>query len=359
MRIWCLARHLPVSERADHAAQIEADGWDGLVFPDNQNLWGDPFVAMAAAAAGTSRLQMCTGATNPGTRHPAVMASAVASVGALTGGRVSLGIARGDSALAHIGSAPVAVETFGRYVGLVRRYLHGDVVDFEEIAKWQPGPPVSVLGLARAPTGSRLHWLPEGLPPVPIMVYASGPRTIEVAARTADILMFGLGADEARLRWGIDRARTACREFGRDPSELRLGAAMSVGVSEDMSLARSLVANAVASSARFSSLHGRASGPVPERHQGVYQAILGSYDMTRHGEIGAQVAALTPEFIEDYAVVGSAGRCVERLVRLHEAGIGELLIATPRNDVDPVDSARAYGALVGDVLPALRQAITP
>ena len=91
------------------AQRAEADGFDGWFVVDSQNLAGDCYVALAQAAAATERIQLGTGVTNPFTRHPAVTASAIASVHAASGGRAVLGIGRGDSALAHLGLAPAPV----------------------------------------------------------------------------------------------------------------------------------------------------------------------------------------------------------------------------------------------------------
>jgi 5,10-methylenetetrahydromethanopterin reductase len=53
------------------------------------------------AAGQTTRIRLGTGVTNPFTHHAAVTAFAIATVHAVSGGRATLGIGRGDSALAH------------------------------------------------------------------------------------------------------------------------------------------------------------------------------------------------------------------------------------------------------------------
>ena len=80
-----------------------------------------------------------------------------------------------------------------------------------------------------------------------------------------------------------------------------------------MTRARQSVANMVASSARFSVMSGRVVGPVDDSQRRVYEAIGESYDMNRHGGNGSQVAALTDEFTDTFAIVGSPARCVERI----------------------------------------------
>ena len=81
---------------------------------DSQCLSGDPYIAAAMAGAATTTLKVATAVTNSATRHPAVAATAAASVQAETGGRFVLGIGRGDSALAYLGMAPAPVAQFAQ-----------------------------------------------------------------------------------------------------------------------------------------------------------------------------------------------------------------------------------------------------
>ena len=112
----------------DLAEMAEADGWDGLAFTDSQNLHGDTFAQLALAAHATRRLRLATGATNPATRHPAVVASAIATIQAESGGRAVLGIARGDSALAYVGRPPMPFAEFAAALEQIQTYLRGEAV---------------------------------------------------------------------------------------------------------------------------------------------------------------------------------------------------------------------------------------
>src|SRR5438552_1390469 len=101
VELWTSGISLP-RYAAKTAARVEAAGYDGLLLVDSQNLAGDTYVALTAAALATSTLQLATGVTNPFTRHPASTAAAIASVNAESGGRAVLGIRPGHSALAHL-----------------------------------------------------------------------------------------------------------------------------------------------------------------------------------------------------------------------------------------------------------------
>ena len=150
------------------AQMFETAGWDGVYFADTQNLAGDVFVSLGLAAAATEKMTLATGVTNPVTRHPAVTASAIATVQVASGGRAVLGIGRGDSSLGFLGRKPARVAEFEAFLVRLRAFLHGEEAD---------------LGDAK----SRNQWIADSdLPPVPIDVAATGPKVTAIAARHAD-----------------------------------------------------------------------------------------------------------------------------------------------------------------------------
>ena len=72
---------LPLPNRAVAAATAaEEDGYDVVLLPDSQNLYGDPYTELALIAKATSRIRLGPGVTNPITRHPAVTAASIFSV---------------------------------------------------------------------------------------------------------------------------------------------------------------------------------------------------------------------------------------------------------------------------------------
>ncbi len=125
----------------DFAERAERVGWDGMAVVDSQNLSGDVYVALTIAASRTERLGLATAVTNPVTRHPAVTASAIASVHAFSNGRATLGIGRGDSSLAHLGRAPASVGVFASYLDALQTFLRGESVSSmpcHSTNEWRP-----------------------------------------------------------------------------------------------------------------------------------------------------------------------------------------------------------------------------
>ena len=90
--------------------QAEAAGFEyGWLF-DSHVLWRDPYPLLTLMAQATTTMRLGTCVTNPATREPTVTASALAVLDELSGGRMDLGIGRGDSARRVLGKAPTVDE---------------------------------------------------------------------------------------------------------------------------------------------------------------------------------------------------------------------------------------------------------
>jgi 5,10-methylenetetrahydromethanopterin reductase len=351
--VWRLGVALP-RLAARQAEAAEAEGWDGLLLTDSQNLAGDVYAGLTEAALATSRIGLGTGVTNPVTRHPAVTAGSIATVHALSGGRAVLGIGRGDSSLAHLGLAPAGPAAFERYVVAVRRYLRREEVPFDDARSFAAaGATIDDLPLAGAPSSSRLHWLRKDLAPVPVDVAATGPKVLALAGRSADRVTLAVGADLERMRWAIDQVRTAGAGRGDGPP---VGAFVNVVVHPDVEVARELASGSLSTFARFSVMHGRPSGPVSEDQEAVLRQVSGAYDMTRHTQAGSPQASVlaSSDFADRFAVLGPAGHCVERLRALVGLGLDRLVVIGASANADRAEVAAANRRFVDDVLPALQ-----
>lgn len=338
------------------AAQLEEAGWDGHLVVDSQNLSGDPYVALAMAASVTSRLGLGTGVTNSVTRHAAVTACSITSIHRLSNGRAVLGIGRGDSALAHLGRAPARLGSFERYLRQLKAYLRGDAVPFADIDIPQDvAPAMSELELADAPPASRIGWIADRGDAVPVEVAASGPKVIAIAALHADRIMFALGADPTRIAWGIDLARETRRKAGLDPNGVSFGAYVNCGCSTDADKARDLVKGGLTTFARFSVMHGKASGPVSETDRAVLHDLRDNYDMKAHTRGDSrQAGVLTADFIDRFAIAGTPEQCIARLRELAALGLDKVAMTGALRGVSEGDAAVSKKLLETEVLPAMR-----
>ncbi|MBT5108628.1 MAG: LLM class flavin-dependent oxidoreductase [Rhodospirillaceae bacterium] len=352
MEVWTTGSASPRGIMRE-APRLEAGGWDGLLVVDSQNLSGDPYVSLAMAATVTERLGLGTGVSNSVTRVAAVTAASIESVNRVSRGRAVLGIGRGDSALAHLGRAPARVASFERYVAQVQAYLSGKSVPFEDIDIDEAiAPPMAELGFAGAPESSRIGWISGERKP-PVEVAASGPKVIAVGARHADRLMFTLGADPERIAWGMAQARAAREAAGLDPDGLSFGAFVNCAPHPDINVARDLARGGVTTFARFSVMHGAAAaGPVADDDATVMQDVRKAYDMRAHTYSDSkQASVLTPEFIDQFAIVGDPDHCVQRLRVLAALGLDKIVLGGGRRGANEADAATTQDLLETEVLP--------
>jgi 5,10-methylenetetrahydromethanopterin reductase len=329
---------IPEAGRAEPLAErAEAAGWDGLAVTDSQNLVGDPFVALALAAKVTDRLQLMTGVTNPATRHPAALATAIATVHEVSGGRAVLGIGRGDTALFHLGRPPMAVDDFSRRVEQVHTFLNGGTVDLD-------GYP------------SRLRWLDRARQPaVPVDVAAAGPRVIAFGARTAERVTFAVGAEPERIAWALEVARSAMGEVGRAEGEVSFGAYVNVACHPDREVGRELVRGGVAAFTHFSAMPGSTGAGIDARDRATVAEVGRRYDSNLHLVNAAEHSRVVPdEYVDRFAVIGDPEACAARLLDLVALGLDRLIITGPTFGADR-DQARWANRLVRDeLIPALR-----
>jgi len=339
------------------AQRLEEEGFDGVSFVDSQNLSGDVYVAMTTAIQATEAIHVSSGVTNPVTRHPAVTAGAVASVNRLAPGRVQLGIGRGDSALAHLGRAPARVKDFERYLLALQTYLRGGEIPFEDLSFGEAmAPPVDELELADTAGTSKIAWLPGSVGKVPVEVSATGPKVIQVAARHAERIMFALGADVERIRWGIKTARNARIESGLNPDDLKYGAYLNLVCHRDLERARELVRGGLSTFARFSVMHGEVVGPVSESQRKVMNNLHDNYDMKSHTRADSQQASvLTSEFVDSYAIVGEPETCIDRISSLDQLGLDKLIFVGATMGTNRETALESDSLIRDEVLPNLKR----
>ena len=313
-------------DMAAHAAAVEADGWDGLLFQDSQNLTMDVVASLHRAAAATSRLVLGTAVGNLTSRHPAVVASTYATLHHVSGGRAHLGIGRGDTSLELIGVRPPGAAEFEQQVDTVQTYLRGEVA--------------TVNGF-----GSRITWLPlPGETKVPVDVYGSGPRVIGLGARHADQVTVTVGAEPDRVAWGVRTAREA--------GAAAVGAFVVVGVGTDEHALDHLVRGNAGISAHF---QRNVTGALSAADAATVDAVTRNYDFYHHGlEHAEQSEDLDADFLHRFCVIGPPEHCIERLHTLLDLGLDHLVVVGGSRDIDAGVRRRSDHLISTEVLPAMR-----
>jgi 5,10-methylenetetrahydromethanopterin reductase len=318
------------------ARMIEGLGFDSMVFADTQNITPEVWGQLMLAAHDTERIELGTGVTNPWTRDAAVTASAAAALQLESNGRAICGIGRGDSSLAKIGRAPVAVPEFETYVTRLQGYLRGEMVD-------------------RDGTPSCIEWLADaGLPKVPLEIAATGRKVIELAARHADRIVFALGADEERLGRAIDTARRAAAACGRDPGSLQLGAWINSVIYPDAAAARAAVRGGLSAFAHFSGFAGMKTEAMNPALREAAQHLREHYDVRDHGRSDtAHAQQLDDAFVDGFGIVGPIESALPRFQRLAALGLDFCRVIPGSRDAAPDVLAASMTTLATVVRPAV------
>ena len=166
--------------------------------------------------------------------------------------------------------------------------------------------------------------------------------------------MFALGADEERIAWGIDLARRTRREAGLDPDGITFGACVHCGRHTDVATARDLIHGLLTTHARFSVMHGSASGPVSDSDRAVLEDLRSSYDMRAHTRGDSRHACvLTEAFIDCFAIAGTPEHCISRLQRLAALGLDKVALSGSMRGVSETEADVAKRLFEAEVLPAV------
>jgi probable F420-dependent oxidoreductase len=286
--------------------QAEGAGFAyGWVF-DSHVLWQEPYPLLTLMAANTERMRLGTCVTNPAVRDLTVTASLLGTLNLISGGRMDLGIGRGDSSRRVLGKRPTTLAQLEETTLKIRALARGERVTHDGLEVQFP-------------------WVQSA--ELPVWIAAYGPKALSLAGRVADgvILQF---ADPNLIRWSMQFVHEGARAAGRDPASIQVMAAAPVWVSDDLAAARervrwfpALVSNHVVD---LLSRYDPATLP-PELT--AYVAEREGYDYRHHAEVGSGNSAfVSDEVVDRMCIVGPAEEHRRRLGELRDAGVHQFNI---------------------------------
>ncbi len=168
------------SELAERARRAEAIGYHALVIPDHLIPQLAPIAAMAWIAAATERLRVAAFVFNNDLRHPAVLAKELASLDVLSDGRLDVAIGAGwnEPEYTAIGLPFQPIRRRQARLAEAVAVLKGA---FGEERFSFSGEHYTITGLDGRPK-------PVQRPHPPFLIGGGGRRTLELAAREAQIV---------------------------------------------------------------------------------------------------------------------------------------------------------------------------
>ena len=311
--------------------QAEAAGFSyGWLF-DAHVPFREVYPLLTLMAINTTQLRLGTCVTNPATRDPSVTASALATLDEISGGRMDLGIGRGDSSVRSLGKPPTTMKTLEQAVTLIRDLVEGRTTAYE---------------------GADLVLPWTGAWKLPVWVAGYGPMALAMTGRIADGLILQL-ADPDLIRWMVGLMRESAANAGRDPAAIKVQAAAPAHVGpieecrEHVRWFPALVSNHV-----VDLVNKYPSDQLPESLTG-YIRDREVDDDHRHAEVGSTNAAfVTDDVVDRFAIVGPPEEHVRRLMELSAAGVDQFNLYLMSGDEEA--QLDAYGS---SVIPALKAAL--
>jgi alkanesulfonate monooxygenase SsuD/methylene tetrahydromethanopterin reductase-like flavin-dependent oxidoreductase (luciferase family) len=322
---------------AADAKRAESLGWDYAFIPSSPLRRQDPYVNLAFAAVQTERIGLGPLIETPMMRHPAVMASSIATVEAMAPGRTLLAYGVGDTAVRLMGKRPARVAELEEATILTRRLLAGEEVE---------------VGAARP---AKL----EHAMPVPVWIAAGGPRTLRMSGRVADGVFIRVGKHEANLRHSIEAVRAGATEAGRNPDEVKIAVIVHTILTDDLERAALLSRSMAAGYYEYSPMlfdppnFSWDGPPVEELKKQVWPDFHHATDLEASGRVAS---FLSDEIADAFAVYGTPDMIASQLYDVLHMGFAiDMIIPHPVPTPPPGGPRPDYiERFATQVLPALK-----
>ncbi|MFQ5915862.1 MAG: LLM class flavin-dependent oxidoreductase, partial [Nitrospinota bacterium] len=231
----------------------------------------------------------------------------------------------GDTSMKHLGVDPLRPQECEDAVHCLRALLAGEDATFR-------GQKIPKLAYHE---GRR----------IPIYLAANGPRMLRAAGRCADGVMASVGVAPELVQYVLDSVREGAESAGRAPEAIRVALHVGCDISENRTQARE---NAKTYVAR------RVIAPLPPGLTGFSkeerEEFSKAYSLSGHLQVNAPHARLVrEEWIDRFALAGTAEECLERLHLFADMGVDEvLLLPTTPSSVDLIRTCAE------SILPRLR-----
>jgi probable F420-dependent oxidoreductase len=257
-----------------------------------------------------------------------VTASALAVLDEVSGGRMDLGIGRGDSARRVLGKPPTTMATLEEAITVIKALVEGRAIEYEG-------------------TELRLTW--AGNWTLPVWVAGYGPMALAMTGRVADGVILQL-ADPDLIRWFVGQVREAEAAAGRPAGSVKVQSAAPAHVGDrELCRERTRWFPALVSNHVVDLVNKYPREQLPESLTGYITDRTG-YDYHHHAEVGSSNAGFVGDEVTDrFCVLGSVDEHLAKLHDLAEAGVDQFNIYLMNGDEESV--LEAYGR---EIVPALR-----
>ena len=289
---------------------------------DSAFLGGDAYVRATLMAMASSRAAIGLRPSNPLTREPQIMASFLASLDSLSGGRAFLDVASGDSAVFNIGYPAASRARIEDYVTCVRDLLARGEATYQGRAQ-------------------RVRWAGSAVRArIPISICAEGPRMLHLGGRIGEGVIAGTGLLPEVIQDTVARIHAGAREAGRDPTGVDVWFTTRTALDADRDTAVERVKASVSSILNHSMRFGLDGKLVPEALREKVQEYVDGYVLYDHVLQGGQnprrmeKLGLTDYALRRFALAGAPRDWIARIEELASAGATKLWVGLGGGDFD-------------------------
>lgn len=304
------------AEFVEWCRAAERNGFAVIGVADSQSLYREAFVSATLCATNTHSIRFGPRVINPLTRHPAVVASAAATLEELAPGRTVLGIGTGFSAVYNLGLKASTRAQLKEYLLAVRALLT------EGKAQYQ---------------GRQLRqtWAQAT---VPLYVAASGPKMLHLAGQVADGVVIYNGLFPEIIRDSIERVHRGACEAGRDPASIDLWWFPLANVAADRRMAIDEITMSLAPAGTHLAHAGSEGKHVPPELVARLEELDRRYHYDEHDvPAGAnrhlvEELGLVDYLADRYAIAGTPAECITKIKTAVEAGARQFWLSVHFHD---------------------------
>mgnify|MGYP001253521125 CR=1 FL=1 len=304
----------PLSDFVDWISLADELGFGGVWVADSQSVFRDAFMALTLFAQRTKHMELGTGVTNIITRHPAVLANSFATLDEISGGRAVLGIGIGDSAIYNIGQKPTKLKRFEEVIAVLRTLMSGQTAHYDGV-------------------DIKVSWPPRK---VPIVIACTGPKSLQLAGRIADGVLFQVGSDPVLVRYAKKNIEIGAKHGGRELSDIKLYQRLACAVADNREQVRA-EARGYASVAAGTIYTGIPKEDMPEELWEDLRIMKEQYDYQQHGSMEAKQAEfITDRILDAVAIAGTPEEAVPRFKELIDLGVENFVLPIATKEPDAI-----------------------
>ncbi|MBV9736325.1 MAG: LLM class flavin-dependent oxidoreductase [Acidisphaera sp.] len=298
----------PTRELVELGSLCEAAGYRYFWYTDVR-FARDCYIGLTAVAGVTRTMLLGPGVTDPYSRHPALTATAVATLDELSGGRALLGLGTGGSGFRELGIDPkLPVAALRETVAVIRGLLRGE--------------PVSLNGKVVTIDGGRLAFTPANAG-IPVYFATHGAQVTRLAGEVADGVLIANTLSRSAFEQYLRRLDEGLARRTDESPDFDIGLRVEAAIAEDDAAAFAVMRRRVATRVLSQYPHwdylGQLGIVLPEEFVSLAAA---------HGTKAAKAAAplLPAEVVQSMALAGDPERVAAQLARALHPRVTQLTV---------------------------------